>query len=280
MPPDGRNPFQDGYAGKPDTAWAAALLQSVGHPVVDGLAFPGFPDAALQDGMHGNQGAVAMQEALAFHAFVRAHVPLGPGRLLDFGCGWGRCLRPFLRDLPLADLWGFEPNAQWCALARTLNPLVTILSGPPVPDGQLPRQHFALVIAWSVFSHLSPVSAAAWLGDLACAVVPGGAFVFTTWGQRFLRRLAVESAQRDRGEPIDWYSSVCLDAAGPIAARLAAYRRDEFVWFTSGQSTLYGEAFLGRAALARLIAQDGLPWAIEAADVTTLSQDGFVLRRL
>lgn len=279
VPADGRNPFRDAYADRPDEAWAAALLRSVDEAIVDGLAFPPYPDPAIQDGMHGNHGRIAIDEAQAFHRFIRAHGAAAPGRLLDFGCGWGRCLRPFMRDFPLEHLWGFEPHAPSAALARTLNPFVTVLSGSAVPEGQIPGCFFQTAIAWSVFSHLSPTSAASWLRDLARAIVPGGTLVFTTWGERFLRRLEQEAMERSKGRDIHWYSAVCLDVAGPIATRLAEFGRGEFVWFTSGLSTLYGEAFMSKAALVRLIRRDRLPFTIEVADTSSLSQDVFILRR-
>ena len=110
-------------------------------------------------------------------------------------------------------------------------------------------------------------------------VVPGGHCVFTTWGDRFLRRLQAEAEERQAGKQIHWYSALCIDAAGSIEQRLADYEAGKFVWFTQGDSTLYGEAFISELALNRLIEQNHLPLRIVKFDCTTLAQNCFVLER-
>src|SRR5665213_1478047 len=185
-----------------------------------------------------------------------------------------------MRDFEFRNLYAFEPNFLFCALARTLNPYVTFLAGAFVPSRDIPEQFFDLMIGWSIFSHLSPSSAALWLAEAAHVVVPGGMCVFTTWGNRFLRRLQKEAAERDEGKPIHWYSSIVLAAAGSIEKRLADYERGDFVWFSGGDSILYGEAFLSETALRKLISQHSLPFDVVVFDKSTLGQDAFVLKRL
>ena len=284
-PPDGRNVFRDGFGALSDDEWCAVLGRSIAEPVIDGVRFPAFPNDDLQRHVHGSFGANAMAEAVAFYSFVKANTygsgpaPAGT-RLLDFGAGWGRTIRPFLRDVEFAGLFGFEPDFLFCTLARTLNPYAAFLTGGTTPTGDLPGGFFDLAFSWSVFSHLSPASAAAWLAELARAMAPGGTLVFTTWGARFLDRLRAEAAARAAGHAIDWYSAVCLDAAGSIEDRIQEYACGGFVWFTSGQSTLYGEAFISEAALARLLADHRIPLALVRSDTCSLGQDAFVLRRL
>ena len=285
VPHDGRNVFRERFGALSDEDWCLLLARSIAEPVIDGVQFPAFPDEDTQRHVHGSFGANAVAEASDFFRFVKANTyrtaPAATGkRILDFGAGWGRTIRPFMRDFEFADLYGFEPDFLFCTLARSLNTYVAFFSGPPTPTGGLPGQFFDLAFSWSVFSHLSPASAALWLRELARVLVPGGSLVFTTWGDRFLRRLQADAAARERGQEIDWYSAICLDAAGPIRQRILDYERGEFVWFTSGESLLYGEAFVSEAALARLIAQHGLPFALTAVDRSSLGQDAFVLRRL
>ena len=282
--PDGRNIFREAFGTLSDDEWYALLARSTAEPVMDGVRFPAVPNDDLQRHVHGSHGPNAMAEAGAFHRFVKANsyaaTPAPPGaRVLDFGAGWGRTLRPFMRDFEFAGLFGFEPDFRFCTLARVLNPYAAFLTGAATPDGALPGGFFDLALSWSVFSHLSPASAAAWLGELARVLVPGGTLVFTTWGLRFLYRLRAEAALRAAGHAVDWYSGVCLNAAGDIEARIADYERGEFVWFTGGGSLLYGEAFLGEPALARLIADHALPFTLVLSDTATLGQDAFVLRR-
>jgi hypothetical protein len=284
-PSDGHNVFRGKFGALSDDEWCLLLERSVKEQMIDDIQFPGFPEEELQNRVHGNYGVSAVAESAKFFKFVKHHTyrtasGAAEKRLLDFGSGWGRILRPFMRDFEFKNMYGFEPNFLFCALARSLNPYVTILAGGFVPAGEIPAQFFNLMIGWSIFSHLSPTSATLWLTEAARVVVPGGLCVFTTWGDRFLKRLQRESSERASGKEIHWYSTVCLAAAGSIDDRLAAYERGEFVWFTGGQSTLYGEAFLSEGALRRLIEQFSLPFSVVVFDKQTLGQDAFVLKRL
>jgi SAM-dependent methyltransferase len=284
-PIDGHNLFREKFSSLSDDDWCRLLVRSINEPVIEGVQFPQFPEDELQNRIHGNYGATSVEESANFFRFVKQHTyrttsNASGKRLLDFGAGWGRTIRPFLRDFEFKNLYGFEPNFLFCTLARALNPYVTFLAGTFVPAGDMPAQFFDLMISYSIFSHLSPTSATLWLTEAARVVVPGGVCVFTTWGDRFLRRLQKEAAERDAGKEIHWYSSVVLAAAGSIEERLAEYERGDFVWFTNGQSTLYGEAFVSETSLKKLISQYELPFAVVAFDKGTLAQDAFVLKRI
>jgi SAM-dependent methyltransferase len=293
VPYDGGNVFRKKFGRLSDDAWCQLLVRSIDEPVMDEVQFPLFPDNELQDRVHGSHGADAFADAAAFFKFVKAHTyqtsANAPGkRLLDFGCGWGRMVRPFMRDFEFADLYAFEPDFVLCAVARTLNPYVTFLPGAFLrkwsldyePIGNLPEQFFDLMIGWSIFSHLAPEFAARWLAEAARVVVPGGSCVFTTWGDRFLQWLNVLAADQAAGKEIHWYHALCIAAGGSIEQRLAEYRRGDFVWFGGLRSASYGEAFISETALKNLIAQHDLPFRIKIFDKETLAQDAFVLERL
>jgi SAM-dependent methyltransferase len=283
--PDGRNLFREKFGSLPDDAWGQILIRSISEGIIEGIEFPRYPEDETQNSIHGHHGAISVGESVNFYKYVKSNTykdagTSGSKRILDFGSGWGRIIRPFMRDFEFADLYGFEPNFLLCALARSLNPYVMFFSGTYVPTGNLPAQFFDLVFGWSVFSHLSQASAVLWLREAARIVVPGGWCVFTTWGDRFLKRLKDEADQRKAGKQIHWYSSVCIDAAVSIDQRLSDYQNGDFVWFTSGKSTLYGEAFVSKDALRRLLLQYQLPFEIQAFDKAGLPQDAFVLKRL
>ena len=293
VPYDGGNVFRKKFGSLSDDAWCQLLERSIAEPVIDEVQFPLFPDNELQDRVHGSHGASSLAEAAAFFKFIKANTyqtsanALGK-RLLDFGCGWGRIVRPFMRDFEFADLYAFEPDFVLVAVARSLNPYVTFLPGAFLrnwsmayePSRNLPEQFFDLMIGWSIFSHLAPEFAARWLTEAARVVVPGGSCVFTTWGDRFLRRLKVDAAAQAAGKEINWYHALCIASGGSIDQLLADYERGEFVWFTGLKSESYGEAFVSETALKNLIAQHNLPYRIKVFDKETLAQDAFVLERL
>ncbi len=77
-------------------------------------------------------------------------------RLLDFGCGWGRLLRLFLKYIPESNIFGVDPMKQsldQCAMHKVRGNLAQsdyLCRSLPFNDNK-----FDLVIAFSVFTHLS-----------------------------------------------------------------------------------------------------------------------------
>lgn len=278
------NIFRETFGHLDDAGWLAILKRSVNESVIDGVDFPRFPDPSLQSRLHGSSGEQAVTEAFNLYAFVRhrigAQLKLGPGaRMLDFGSGWGRMLRPFMRHYDLNDIYGFEPSRLPCVIARELNPYVCFLSGEYLPNRRIPRDTFELAIGYSVFSHISPLSASLWLREMTEVLRPGGFGVFTTWGERFLTFVIGQKARYDAGEDMHWYHRFVVEKFGDPEGMLRRYRAGEFVWVDVGQGPLYGEAFLGPRPLQAIIAQHQLPLEVVAFDAQTLPQDAFIVRR-
>lgn len=106
------------------------------------------------------------------------------GPVLDFGCGAGRVLRHFRLDG--AELRGTDYNPdliRWCEdnlpfAEFRVNPL----EGPfGYEDSSL-----GVVYAWSVFTHLTEAQQLRWMEEIRRVLRPGGLFLFTTQGDRYL----------------------------------------------------------------------------------------------
>src|SRR5271165_4962721 len=75
---------------------------------------PGLPDEKMQSGFVGSTGDATLWEG--FHAYqlfkrlFEENVGAFEGRrtILDFGCGWGRIIRFFLKDVEGETLWGVD----------------------------------------------------------------------------------------------------------------------------------------------------------------------------
>jgi SAM-dependent methyltransferase len=279
------NAFRDRYGSLSDEEWLDVLARSVSEPQQDGIAFPTFPSPELQQQIHGSADEAALREGIEFYSFVKQRSYLAAKMapecgFLDFGSGWGRISRLFLRDFDLSQIYGFEPHLGLCFVARSLNPYICFLTGGFLPDNTLPPDRFDLIVGWSVFSHLSEFSAAAWLGEMARILRPTGYGVFSTWGARFLDRLADEQAQLAAGKEIHWYSKACIEQAGDIAAQQRKYANGDFVWFGEGPIEHYGNVCaMHPNALFRLITKHDLPLQIVEFDRKTLPQDVFILQR-
>jgi len=217
-------------------------------------------------------GRVDFEQAFAFYVHARAlwrrwqGADVAPGPLLEFGCGWGRILRFWLRDLPPEELWGvdcFSYAVNW--FRRTRNPARVLHVDPEPPlVGDLPA--FALIYAFSVFSHLSEDLARRWIAALGARLRPGGLLVLTTRGQVFLDELEAARAAPPESDRMQ-RTLAALPSAHEVRRRLAA---GEFLFLQTheGDGELrgehYGEAWIprgwaervGREAALRLVAYD------------------------
>ena len=175
-----------------DDAWRGLLFRSLSEPEIEGAQFPAFPDPATQMLFNGSPPQQGLAEAFAFFRIVKdacaAHGrPLGPTtRLLDFGVGWARVLRCFMKDVPPDHLFGVDVNPDILAFCRRHVPAATYAActpGAPLPyaDGS-----FDVIESFSVFSHLSPAAHAHWLTELHRVLRPGGLLALTTLSRRFL----------------------------------------------------------------------------------------------
>lgn len=111
--------------------------------------------------------------------------PAVPGapRVLDFGCGAGNVLRHFHAEARSGEVWGCDidkRSVDW--LESNLAPPfhVQALSSSPVLP--FPTDHFDLVYAISVFTHLAD-DWAAWLLELQRVLAPTGVLVTTFLGE-------------------------------------------------------------------------------------------------
>jgi len=276
--------FVEKFGKLSDSEWSAALLQSAKGNEVGGIALPRFPDQETQRRIHGaTNPETSIREAMEFYSFVRqfavTQVTSNRAKLLDYGSGWGRISRPFLKDVPYDRIFSYEPNLGFCVLQRILNPYITVIHGSFLPDGILPAGQFSLIVGWSIFSHLSEEYAVAWFKEFERILQPGGACVLTTWGRRFLNRLLRDQEALARGKEVDWYSQICIKAmGGDVGMAIHSYENGDFVWFGS-TATGYGEAFVSKASLSRILDRHKIGLTLEAFDDERLSQDCFVLKK-
>jgi len=182
--------FLSRFGPLPDEQWLATLLRSTKESMVDGLIFPSFPGAALQRSFVGASGEEALREAFVFYREIKRYaamlrIPIDRNtRVLDFGCGWGRFYRFFLRDVAVANLLGVDVDQGCIDLCHS-----TIGMGrfekcdvrPPLASAA--NASFDLVYAYSVFSHLSEETAFVWIKEFARILRPGGMLIITTLKQ-------------------------------------------------------------------------------------------------
>ncbi len=111
-------------------------------------------------------------------------------RVLDFGCGWGRIIRFFIRELDASRLWGCDPVEEMIELCKKQNKWCNfqkIATKPPTP---FDSDSFDLIYGYSVFSHLSEEMHRSCLLELRRILKPGGVLIMTTRSRDFIERCA------------------------------------------------------------------------------------------
>lgn len=235
-----------------DDNWLKVLIHSVDTPSYRGFPLPGFPAEGLQTGIVGSSNESALREGFNFYCAVKAlcadHCqPLGAGtRLLDFGTGWGRYSRIFMKEIAPDNILGVDVDPSLVQVCRNTFPYCNFETVPPFPPTELPTGHFDLVVAYSVFSHLSEAAATAWIEEFARILAPGGMIAVTTQGRRFLEYC--EHIRRSGEITHPWHLKLAQSFTDLQAAQ-AAYDRGEFLYSATGggdarPSSFYGEALV------------------------------------
>jgi len=176
-----------------NSAWFDTIVASYNSPPVSvsGYLLPGFPSDSLQISTTGHAGVDTLREAFIFyedckHLFARLDHPLGQNsRLLDFGIGWGRVARFFLREIPLGNIWGIDVEPELVAICKETFRSDQFQVTPAFPPSGLPDESFDFVVGYSVFSHLSGPACHAWMEEFYRITAPGAIVALTTRGRPF-----------------------------------------------------------------------------------------------
>jgi SAM-dependent methyltransferase len=220
-------------------------------------ALPSLPEDDVQERFTGNIGDHTLREGWQFSSVVRdlavKHLGRSVGELdlLDFGCGWGRIIRFFIKDVAPDGLWGIDPLDSAIDICVATNPWARFQQTPARPPTALPADRFDLVYAYSVFSHLSEPVHLAWVEELARVLRPGGLLIATTWPRTFIE----DCARLRAGEP----ASVAHEGAAmsflDTDAALAAYDRGEFCHSAVGGGDGLGDDFFGETCVPEAYAR-------------------------
>ncbi len=235
--------------------WHTVVIDSIDSLAT--LPMPTFPPADRQAAYVGNANLAAMREAWRFYCLMaeqrqRYGLVLGvDSQVLDFGCGWGRYARLFLHDVPAANIWCADPLEEALEICRTTGVPGQRVQLPDLPPSELPGGGFATAVAYSVFSHLSPMAHDAWRAEFARVMAPGGIAFVTTQRCAFL-----DSCQALRDHPEQATSVWHRKLQGSFVDHDESVRRyeaGEFLFEATSESgstfatELYGEAVVPRS---------------------------------
>ncbi|MGB5871563.1 MAG: methyltransferase domain-containing protein [Albidovulum sp.] len=240
-----------------------SLTQTVRSP--HGDALPGFPAEEWQIHTVGLSGLRAIREADRFmesctEYFQSSENWQSPEKtLLDFGVGWGRIARCFMRDFKGRNIVGCDVSPQYLELSRSNFSTGRFFQSEPLPplryavaaegEGQYPDASTDFIVAYSVFSHLSEQACCAWIEEFARILKPGGMAAVTTRGRWFFDTAKAFGAPGATG-----YAKGLGEMFEDFDAARASYDAGAVVHATNsliGDGLHYGETFIPEAFARR-----------------------------
>jgi trans-aconitate methyltransferase len=245
------------FRGLSDAEWTNLLVRSVRESVIDGFEFPRFPAEQIQSQFVGSSNEVALREASTFYSFAKQHArALGTpicddSVLLDFGCGWGRFLRLFWRDLPADRIFGVDVDPVILGECRKAGIQAHLQHIESRGRLALPDRSVSHIIAYSVFTHLPEDIQFHWLDELARVAKPGCVFVCTTEPRRFLDFVA--SIPPNPQSP--WHGGL-REAAGDIEEKKRQFDAGHFVYIPTGGGDFRDKSVYGDAVIPRSYIED------------------------
>jgi len=153
---------------------------------------PGLPPDEMQRNWTGTSGKATLLDALRFFQLLSdCSVKYGERinettKILDFGCGWGRIIRYFMRDVSHNNLYGADCFKEVLDVAKAQNKWVSFSLTTPMPPTDYNSSMFDIIYLFSVFSHLSEDIHLKFLEDFHRILKPGGLLVATTRPRKFI----------------------------------------------------------------------------------------------
>jgi SAM-dependent methyltransferase len=215
---------------------------------------PGLPAERLQFQSVGVVGDVALKSGFdASRIFKKVYERTGHRELsacrkvLDFGCGWGRIIRFFLKDIDSSRLHGIDVSDKMIAFCRQEFRWGTFTQNDPFPPTPFPAESFDFVYALSVFSHLSEDAHRRWLEEFKRILAPGGVLIATTWGRELITRCRDSRGSKDLPSTKTHFPDLFLDTD----TWLSGYDNGRFCFDSSREQYGRWSDWLGETCISR-----------------------------
>jgi 2-polyprenyl-3-methyl-5-hydroxy-6-metoxy-1,4-benzoquinol methylase len=195
-----------------DDQWLKTIEKSLSEDVINGVKFPGFPDSSSQILFTSLEKEAALKEASVFYQITKSSLnnyylkkPLKDLKYLDFGCGWGRITRFWIKDIEPTNISGVDITPEILEVCKKIMTVGNYDLCTPYGKLTKEKEIFDFVTAFSVFSHLSEKNGLHWISEIHSSLKPGGLFVLTTLSSSFLDS---SLACAENPERSDWHRHI------------------------------------------------------------------------
>lgn len=232
----------------------APSLPELPHIVDVAAVVPPNPPEATQTKFVGLSYEHAYAEAETFvnvvDEFATKHGagPLSSARRIgDFGSGWGRISRTLLTKIRPMALHALDVDNEMTALINESLPGINALTIDPAPPTVLGDASLDGLLAFSVFSHLSPGAHESWAAEIGRIVAPGGFAAITVLDQEFFAQVAGAQAAVKAGEA-DAFATELAKTFDDAKAAQSAYAAGEIQYSGIGGGEVRTGDYYGWAA--------------------------------
>ena len=254
---------KDWFSGIDDETWF--WMNTTGRRRRKAVArlLPEMPEASIQEGFTGSSGDSSLREGFnAYRLFKKCyetHVgPIGSCRgVLDFGCGWGRIIRFFLKDVEPEKLAGVDALPDGIRICREAIRWCKFTLIEPYPPTPLPSESFGVIYLYSVFPHLPEEMHWMLLREFHRLLAPGGMLIATTRARDF-----VQSHKDLSLDPGRHLARIFADAD----AALLAYDNGKYVYECYDDRSPGGFPFWGEACIPRKYVESRWPEIFDVYD--------------
>jgi len=174
--------------------WHQLLVRSGetnGKTTLSGIELPKYPPEQIQMNLNGRPASQSMPHGRDLYIYTMSEFDRSvnfrkTGKYLDYGAGWGRIWRYFLRDFSFENCYAYDVNPNLLDLWDQINLSGKIHIGRAYEPLPYLDQYFDVVTSNSVWSHLSEELALDSLAKLRRTMKTGALLVLTTFGLKHL----------------------------------------------------------------------------------------------
>ena len=236
--------------------WLFSSSSTLGYDL-NGL-IPAMPTDDVQRNWTGRIGESTLREAFHFFRILRRMADkcskdIGENtQVLDYGCGWGRVIRFFLRDVDHTNLYGCDCYPEAIEMAKHLNKWCNFEFTRPFPPTDFESNKFDLIYLYSVFSHLSEDLHLKLLREFHRILSSDGMLVATTRARDFI--LHCERIRKQTNVPHQLRGS--SESFAEVEPFLKKYDQGLFCHSPTGGGGTLESSFYGESCIPRKYVED------------------------